>query len=68
MSLLERLRPTPREIEQLALRETDPARCAEFEPITSGPLAALALLAFVGFAALLVTPFRLAARFFRRAE
>lgn len=68
MSLLEYLRPTPAEIERLALRETDPARYAEFEPITRGFAYALGILLMVGIAAAAVTPFRLLARMLQRPE
>jgi hypothetical protein len=50
--LLERLKPTEREIRELALRETDPSQVERFRPITRGPLFAVLGLAAVGLAAL----------------
>lgn len=50
--MLERLKPTDREIRELALRETDPAQAASFQPIARGLLFALLGLAAVGLAAL----------------
>lgn len=50
--MLERLRPTHREIRELALRETDPAQAHRFEPIVRGPFFALLALAAIGIAAL----------------
>ena len=52
VSLLERLKPTDREIRALALRETDPAQAARFAPIARGPIFAVLALAAVGLAAL----------------
>ena len=52
MSLLERGRPTDREIRELALRETDAAQALGFEPIARGPVFALLALACIGLAAL----------------
>ncbi len=49
--LTSRLKPTPAEIRELALRETDPAEWPHFQPITRGPLFAVLLLAGVGIAA-----------------
>lgn len=58
-SWLRHLRPTPGEVRELALREVDPRRYREFEPIARGPLfAALALLA-IGVAALPACALRL---------
>lgn len=62
MSLMDHLRPTEDQIECLALRETDPAYCDEFEPITKGPLIAVAIISLVGIAAMIVSPFRIAIR------
>ena len=53
------LKPTEDEIRELALRETDPARAHEFEPITQGPVVALLILAGVGLAAVPLTLYRL---------
>jgi hypothetical protein len=50
--LLERLKPSDREIRELALRETDPRQADRFAPIARGPLFALLALAAVGIAAL----------------
>ena len=66
MSLLGSLRPTPAEIERLALRETDPAHVDEFEPITRGLPFAIASLIAIGAAAVVVSPFRLAMRLLAR--
>ncbi len=53
------LKPTDAEIRALAVRETDPRRVAEFEPIVKGPVGALLILAAVGLAAVPMTLFRL---------
>jgi hypothetical protein len=50
--LLERLKLTDREIRELALRETDPARAEAFQPIARGPVFAVLGLACMGLAAL----------------
>lgn len=50
--MIERLKPTDREIRALALRETDPAEAERFAPIARGPLFAVLALAAVGLAAL----------------
>jgi hypothetical protein len=52
VSLLERLKPTDGEIRELALRETDAAQAAHFEPIVRGPVFAVLALACIGVAAL----------------
>jgi hypothetical protein len=52
VSLFERLKPTDREIRELALRETDASEAHRFEPITRGPVFALLALACLGLAAL----------------
>ena len=52
MSLLERLKPSDREIRELALRETDAAQAHRFEPIARGPVFAAVALACIGLAAL----------------
>ena len=49
---LEHLKPTDEEVKQLALRETDPALAAAFEPITRGRLFAILAIGLVGLAAL----------------
>ena len=58
--MFERLRPTDREIRELALRETDPTRAARFEPIVRGPAWAVLGLLGVGLAALPALLVRLA--------
>ena len=50
--MLERLKPSDREIRELALRETDPAQAARFAPIARGPVFAVLGLAVVALAAL----------------
>ena len=50
--MLERLKPTDREIRELALRETDACQAHRFEPIARGPVFALLALACIGLAAL----------------
>ena len=50
--MLERLVPTERELRELALAETDPARARRFAPIARGPVFAVLALAAVGLAAL----------------
>lgn len=50
--MLERLEPTEREIRELALQETDPARAGRFAPITRGPVFAVLALAVLALAAL----------------
>jgi plastocyanin domain-containing protein len=56
------LKPSDREIRELALRETDPARVEEFQPITKGPVVAVLILACVGIAAIPLTLWRLVSR------
>jgi len=57
MSLLARLRPTEREVYELAIRETDPRLYSQFTPIARGfPFAVLALLG-LGLFAIICTPF-----------
>jgi hypothetical protein len=63
-SWLSRLKPSDREVRELALRETDPAQARRFAPIARGPVFALAALAGVALAAL---PF-CALRWLRRPE
>ena len=50
--MLERLKPTHREIRELALRETDPAQADRFAPICRGPVFAVLALGVIGLAAL----------------
>ena len=52
MSLLQRVKPTDREIRELALRETDASQAHRFEPIARGPVFALLALACIALAAL----------------
>ena len=61
-NLLARLRPTDREIYELALRETDPREYSRFTPITHGSVFAIVGLAAVGIAAIVCTPFWLLRR------
>ncbi|SDS26524.1 hypothetical protein [Opitutus sp. GAS368] len=44
--MLEQLKPTPAEIEALALAETDPHRQSRFAPVRRGFLGNLLLIAF----------------------
>lgn len=53
------LKPTDREILDLALRETDPAQASRFDPICRGPLFALLAIPLVVLAALPACLFRL---------
>ena len=66
MNLIALLKPTPEEIERLAIRESDPEHYNEFAPIERGPLVALAILLYVGVAAVLTAPFRILSRAWRR--
>ena len=50
MSLIDRLKPTDREIRDLALRETDSALAHRFDPIARGPVFAVLALVVVGVA------------------
>lgn len=50
--LLQHAKPNRREIQDLALRETDPGRAGQFAPIARGPLLAVLALALVLLAAL----------------
>ena len=52
VSLLNRLKPTDREIRGLALRETDPAQASHFAQITRRPVFALVAQTRVGLAVL----------------
>jgi hypothetical protein len=56
------LTPSGEEIRELALRETDPARVAQFQPIVKGPVVAILILACVAIAAVPMTLFRLVKR------
>lgn len=57
MSLLGLLRPTEREVYELAIKETDPRFYSQFTPIACGfPFAVLAL-AGLGLLAVISTPF-----------
>jgi hypothetical protein len=66
--LIKYLRPTPSEVERLALRETDHRYCSEFAPITLGFLAAVAMLVAIGIAAVVISPFRLIGRLLGRVR
>ena len=66
--ILEALRATEKELEDLARAETDPAQYARFEPICRGPVFALLVLAFAGLMALTVLPQRVIRYWFRRGE
>jgi hypothetical protein len=57
--LIKYLQPTSSEIERLALRETDHRYCSEFTAITLGFPAAVVILVAIGFAAVVISPFRL---------
>ncbi len=67
-NVLKYLRPTPSEIERLALRETDYRYYSSFTPITPGFFPAVGVLLAVGAAAVLISPFRLLSRLCRRAR
>jgi hypothetical protein len=56
------LKPSDREIRELALRETDPAYVHEFQPIAKGPVVAVLILMVIGLAAVPITLFRLVTR------
>jgi hypothetical protein len=60
--IADRLKPSDREIRELALRETDPERVLEFQPIAKGPVVALLILMLIGLAAIPMTLLRLARR------
>jgi hypothetical protein len=62
LRLLRLLKPSPVELEQFALLETDPEQYRRFEPITGGPLQAFGALCFVAAAAIVVVPLRLISR------
>ena len=56
-SILSRLRPTEREVYELASRETDPRLYAHFTPITHGFLFAILAILVLGLIAIVCTPF-----------
>ena len=47
-AILDLLRPTPREVVNLARREADPRYVADFEPLHLGPVLSLLVLAGIG--------------------
>ena len=57
--ILSRLRPTEREVYELANRETDPRLCSQFTPVTRGFLFAVLAMLGLGLLAVVCTPFRL---------
>lgn len=57
--ILSRLRPTEREVYELASRETDPRLYSHFTPITRGFLFAVFAILGLGLLAVVCTPFRL---------
>jgi len=61
------LRPTERELEDMARAETDPALYPSFKPICRGPIFAILALAFAGIMALVALPTR-ALRFWLRGS
>ena len=60
--LAELLKPSDTEIRELALRETDPARISEFQPIVRGPGMAVVILSLVAVAAIPLTLMRIATK------
>jgi len=56
---MERIRPAPQEIEDLAVRETKLETAGAFRPICAGPVAAFAILAFAGLAAIPLSLWRI---------
>ena len=68
MKLMRLLQPSEREIERLALRETDPDRYEHYRPIERGPLVAVGVLVFVAVAAVVVSPLRLIFRLLRGGD
>jgi hypothetical protein len=56
-SLLSRLRPTEKEVHELARRETDPRLYAQFTAIARGPVVAVLALLGLGLVAIVCTPF-----------
>jgi hypothetical protein len=61
-SLAQLLRPSGSEVRELVLRETDPARAAEFEQLCLGPALTVLALFAIGVCAVVVTPFRIIRR------
>jgi hypothetical protein len=59
------LRPTGTEIHDLVVREMDPARTAEFEPVCRGPLVGVLALAVIGIACVVTSPVRIVRRMFQ---
>ena len=57
MELLERLRPTEREVYELAVRETDPRLYSRFAPIARGFWFAVLALVVLGLMVVVCTPF-----------
>ena len=57
MGLMARLRPTEREVHELAVRETDPRLYARFTPIARGFWFAVLALLILGLLVLVCTPF-----------
>jgi hypothetical protein len=55
--ILRRLRPTEREVHELAVRETDPRFYARFAPITRGRTFAVFAILALGLVAVALTPF-----------
>lgn len=56
---LSRLRPTEREVYELASRETDPSLYSHFTPIARGFLFAILAILCLGLLAVVCTPLRL---------
>jgi hypothetical protein len=57
--LVAALRPDGRELVRLVRSETDPDQYASFQPITAGPVVAVAGLMLVGVLGILAAPIRL---------
>ena len=60
--LADLLKPSDREIRDLALRETDPERVHEFQPIVRGPIVAVLILMLISVAAVPMTVVRVLRR------
>ena len=60
--LADLLKPSDREIRELAMRETDRAHVHDFQPIVKGPVMAVLILACVGLAAIPMTLLRILKR------
>jgi hypothetical protein len=67
-AILDLLRPTPREVVNLARREADPRYVADFEPLHLGPVLSLLVLAGIGIAGAIAAPFRLIATLYSRRK